>query len=61
MVIVTDRMLKGVYSRDEAGDARLYIDGVEVAATTVGGDFSNRDPSYQKSKIDRSVYYGFQR
>ena len=47
MVIVTDSMLKGVYSRDETGDAKLYIDGVEVAATTVGEDFSNGDPSYQ--------------
>jgi hypothetical protein len=45
--IVTDRMMKGVYSRDTAGNAILYIDGTEVASTTVGGDFSNWDPSYQ--------------
>jgi hypothetical protein len=45
--IVTDRMIKGVYSRDAAGTARLYIDGTEVASTAVGGDFSNWDPSYQ--------------
>ena len=45
--IVTDRMLKGVYSRDATGNARLYIDGAEVAAVEVGGDFSNWDPSYK--------------
>jgi len=45
--IVTDRMIKGVYSRDVTGTAKLYIDGTEVASITVGGDFSNWDPSYQ--------------
>ena len=45
--IVTDRMLKGVYSRDEEGAAKFYIDGKEVGAAAVGGDFSNWDPSYR--------------
>ncbi|MGD8613385.1 MAG: hypothetical protein PVI93_20380, partial [Desulfobacterales bacterium] len=32
-----------VYTRDQAGNARIYIDGFKVAATTVDGDFSNWD------------------
>jgi len=40
-------MLKGVYSRDADGNAKLYIDGAEVGSATVSGDFSNWDPSYK--------------
>lgn len=32
-----------VYTRDSSGQARLYIDGAEVASTTVGGDLTKWD------------------
>jgi hypothetical protein len=38
---------KLVYTRNAAGEAKFYIDGVEVATKQIDGDFSNWDPSYQ--------------
>ncbi|MEW5956352.1 MAG: PKD domain-containing protein [Chloroflexota bacterium] len=35
-----------VYSRDASGLARFYLDGVEVASTTIGGDLSNWNSGY---------------
>lgn len=35
-----------VYTRDSAGNARLYVNNVLVASGTIGGDFSNWDTSY---------------
>lgn len=36
-----------VYTRDARGRGRIYIDGVEWAKTTVGGDFSNWNAAYR--------------
>jgi hypothetical protein len=36
-----------VYTRDASGVARIYIDDVEQANGTVGGDFSNWDAGYR--------------
>jgi PKD repeat protein len=36
-----------VYTRDAAGVARIYVDGVQVVDGTVGGDFSNWSSSYR--------------
>jgi hypothetical protein len=36
-----------VYTRNGAGEARIYLDGVEQASGSVGGDFSNWDVSYR--------------
>ena len=35
-----------VYTRDAAGNAKLYIDSVEVVSATVSGDLSNWDSSF---------------
>jgi hypothetical protein len=35
-----------VYTRNAAEEARIYLDGVEQASGSVGGDFSNWDTSY---------------
>ena len=35
-----------VYTRDSAGTARLYVDGVAVATETIGGSLNNWDPNY---------------
>jgi hypothetical protein len=35
-----------VYTRDASGTAKIYVDGVERASATVGGDFSNWDETY---------------
>jgi len=44
--IATDVISDVVYTRDAAGEAKLYLNGDEVAVETVGGDFSNWDASY---------------
>lgn len=36
-----------VYTRDASGKARLFVDGVERASRTVGGDLSNWRPDYR--------------
>jgi regulation of enolase protein 1 (concanavalin A-like superfamily) len=36
-----------LYTRNSAGDARLYIDGVEVAAEMIGGNLSNWNSGYR--------------
>ncbi len=36
-----------VYTRDKAGKARLYVDGVVKAERTIGGDLSNWDGGYR--------------
>jgi PKD repeat protein len=36
-----------VYTRDASGEARIYVNGVERASGTVGGDFSNWDGNYR--------------
>ncbi len=36
-----------VYTRDSAGNTRIYVDGVEVQSNTVLGDLSNWDPTYE--------------
>jgi hypothetical protein len=36
-----------VYTRDATGVARIYIDGVERASGTLGGDFSNWDGGFR--------------
>ncbi|HAJ62161.1 MAG TPA: hypothetical protein DCP31_25395, partial [Cyanobacteria bacterium UBA8543] len=41
-----------VYTRDAAGVARLYINGVKQANTTIGGDFSNWDANYRLALAD---------
>ncbi len=35
------------YTRDETGLRKLYVDGVEVASSTVGGTFENWDESFK--------------
>ena len=35
-----------VFTRDSSGAAALYIDGVLLDTATIGGNFSNWDPSY---------------
>ena len=40
---LTTELTHVVYTRDASGQARIYIDGVERASRTVGGDFSNWD------------------
>ena len=44
-----DRMLRGIYSRDANENVALYMDGKEVAAGKVTGNFSNWDPTYKIS------------
>jgi hypothetical protein len=41
------RMTRVVYTRDAAGQARIYVDGNEVAAANVGGDLSNWDGNFR--------------
>jgi hypothetical protein len=36
-----------VYTRDASGAAKIYINGVQRASRTVGGDFSNWNGSYR--------------
>jgi hypothetical protein len=36
-----------VYTRDASGVARIYIDDLQQASTTVGGDFSNWDAGFR--------------
>jgi len=36
-----------VYTRDAGGQARIYIDGIETAAESIGGDLDNWDTSYR--------------
>ena len=36
-----------VYTRDASGVARIYVNGIEQASGTVGGDFANWDGSYR--------------
>ena len=36
-----------VYTRDIAGNARIYLDGVETVAETIGGTLDNWDGSYR--------------
>ena len=55
--IVTDRMLKGVYSRDAEGNAMIYIDGEEVGGAEIGGDFSNWDPTYRITMGNEEVAF----
>lgn len=40
------RLLHVVYTRDAAGAARLYVDGIERARGTTAGSFSNWNDSY---------------
>jgi uncharacterized repeat protein (TIGR01451 family) len=40
---LTTELTHVVYARDASGQARIYIDDVEQASGTVGGDFSNWD------------------
>jgi len=44
---VTTQLTHVVYTRDSSGLAKIYVDSVEVASTTVGGNFSNWAPTYQ--------------
>ena len=43
---VTTNLTHVVYTRDAAGTARIYLDGVQVSTATVGGDMSNWDADY---------------
>jgi regulation of enolase protein 1 (concanavalin A-like superfamily) len=36
-----------LYTRNSAGEARLYIDGVQVATETIGGNLSNWNSGYE--------------
>ncbi|MFC1715403.1 LamG-like jellyroll fold domain-containing protein [Candidatus Poribacteria bacterium] len=45
--IDTTKMSKLAYTHDDSGDTKLYIDGEEVVALNVGGDFSNWNDAYQ--------------
>jgi hypothetical protein len=44
---VQTRMTRVVYTRDSAGQARIYVDGDEVAAANVEGDLSNWDGTFR--------------
>ena len=44
-----DRMLKGIYSRGANENVALYMDGKEVVAGKVTGNFSNWDRTYKIS------------
>ena len=41
-----------VFTRDVAGDARIYVDGGQVGSATIGGDLSNWDPNYHLALAD---------
>ena len=41
------RMTRVVYTRDAAGQARIYVDGEEVAAANIGGDLSIWDGGFR--------------
>lgn len=41
------RMTRVVYTRDAAGQARIHVDGEEVAAANIGGDLSNWDGNFR--------------
>lgn len=41
------QMTHVVYTRDAAGTARIYLDGVPSAAAAIGGDLSNWNPDYR--------------
>jgi hypothetical protein len=45
--IITDSVSKYVYTRDASGQAKFYINGIEVATASIGGNFSNWDANYQ--------------
>ena len=44
--VIPDELLHVVFTRDAAGSARLYLDGAEIDAANIGGDFSNWDAAY---------------
>jgi hypothetical protein len=44
---VETRRTQLVYRRDQAGEARLYVDGVERGSGTVGGDLGNWDAGFE--------------
>jgi uncharacterized repeat protein (TIGR01451 family) len=44
---LTTELTHVVYTRDASGQARIYIDDVEQASGTVGGDFSNWDGGFR--------------
>ena len=44
---VTPSLTHVVYTRDQAGTARMYINGREVSNRATSGDFSNWDSSYR--------------
>jgi hypothetical protein len=41
-----------VYTRDTSGVAKIYVDGVERASGTVGGDLSNWDGAYRMALVN---------
>jgi hypothetical protein len=43
----TNKVSKLAYTRNEGGEAKLYINGVEAGKENVAGDFSNWNPSYR--------------
>jgi hypothetical protein len=43
---MTTSPMRIVYTREASGAERIYVDGVEVASGTRGGDFSNWTESY---------------
>jgi hypothetical protein len=44
---LTTDLTQVVYTRDASGAAKIYINGVQLASTTVGGDFSNWNGGYR--------------
>jgi len=45
--VATDDLSHLVYVREASGEARFYLNGVQVGQRTVGGDFSNWDDGYR--------------
>lgn len=45
--LTATRLQHVVYARDASGQARVFVDGAEAAAETVGGDLSNWDSGYR--------------
>jgi hypothetical protein len=44
-----------VYTRDALGDARIYINGVQVVQTTVGDTFANWDLTYEMLLVNEGT------
>jgi hypothetical protein len=55
--LIMDKISRLAYTRNEAGEAKFYVNGELKDSANIGGDFSNWDPSYKMAighEIDKA-------